>query len=197
MGTTIKGEDDWAIVGGTGHFEMARGVIRRKIHEKTADEEVQVLTVDGFCRVKLPTPQRMGPCDGNRGSAREIPGNKPQRLESISIRSSGAVDSISFSYYDEAGKISNSGRWGGGGGSDNPTFTFGPSEFVKEISGSIYDQYLSTLKIVTNLGRTYGPFGDSGPKPTRFSFTVPDDKTVVGFFAKSDKYLNAIGIYTV
>jgi hypothetical protein len=53
MGSTVEGEDDWAIVGGTGVFAMARGVIARKLISKDSQLAIQKLTIDGFCHRKV------------------------------------------------------------------------------------------------------------------------------------------------
>lgn len=57
MGATTDQEEsgEWAIVGGTGDFAMARGVIHRKVHQKMADGEVLELSIDAFCRMKVIT----------------------------------------------------------------------------------------------------------------------------------------------
>jgi len=76
------------------------------------------------------------------------------------------------------------------------TIKFCPTEFVKEIAGTFGDlDYLSELKIITNV-KTYGPFGCQGGK-SPFSYTVPEDKTVVGFFAECDDYIRKIGVCTI
>jgi hypothetical protein len=73
---------------------------------------------------------------------------------------------------------------------------FSPTEIVKEITGTVGDaDYLSQLKIVTNV-KTYGPFGPQDGK-SPFNFTVPEDKTVVGFFAQCDDYIRKIGVCTI
>ncbi|XP_044345964.1 uncharacterized protein [Triticum aestivum] len=53
MGATVEKEGEWAIVGGTGGFAMARGIIQRKVHEKRADGEILELTIDAFYRMKM------------------------------------------------------------------------------------------------------------------------------------------------
>jgi hypothetical protein len=53
MGPSIQGEGDWAIVGGTGVFAMARGVIERKLISQDSQRAITKLTVDGFCRRKV------------------------------------------------------------------------------------------------------------------------------------------------
>nr|XP_040258924.1 uncharacterized protein LOC120976149 [Aegilops tauschii subsp. strangulata] len=53
MGATVESDGEWAIVGGTGGFAMARGIIQRKVHEKRADGEILELTIDAFYRTKM------------------------------------------------------------------------------------------------------------------------------------------------
>jgi hypothetical protein len=60
--------------------------------------------------------------------------------------------------------------------------------------------------MITNT-RTYGPFGTFGSETDphfSFSFVVPQDETVVGFFAKASpngnnvgNYVTTIGVYTI
>ncbi|CAN6339995.1 unnamed protein product, partial [Urochloa humidicola] len=44
-----KGE--WAIVGGTGEFSMATGVIYKRLHKDTDEGNIVELTIHGFCPV--------------------------------------------------------------------------------------------------------------------------------------------------
>jgi hypothetical protein len=44
-------EGEWAIVGGTGEFKMATGVIYKKKHEQNSNGNIIQLTVHGFCPV--------------------------------------------------------------------------------------------------------------------------------------------------
>jgi hypothetical protein len=53
LGATVEEEGEWAIVGGTGDFAMARGIVQRKMVEKRADGETVELTIDVFCRMKV------------------------------------------------------------------------------------------------------------------------------------------------
>jgi len=74
-----------------------------------------------------------------------------------------------------------------------------PSEFVKEVSGTIgsYSQFnniIRTLAIVTNV-RTYGPFGNPRHGTAPFSIPVQNNSSIVGFFARGKLYLDAIGVY--
>jgi hypothetical protein len=50
MGISVE-EGEWAIVGGTGQFTMATGVIYKKFHEQTSDGNIIELTIHGFCPV--------------------------------------------------------------------------------------------------------------------------------------------------
>jgi hypothetical protein len=80
----------------------------------------------------------------------------------------------------------------------------GPDEIVKEVSGTIFNHFngvtaqtvVQSIKIVTN-EKTYGPYGrTTGGTP--FNANVPEGSSVVGFFGRTDnRYLNALGVYTV
>uniref|UniRef100_A0ACD5YBB4 Uncharacterized protein n=1 Tax=Avena sativa TaxID=4498 RepID=A0ACD5YBB4_AVESA len=59
MGATIGGKGEWAIVGGTGEFRMARGVIDRTFFDRTSDGEIMELTIEAFYRAKnIPAPTK-------------------------------------------------------------------------------------------------------------------------------------------
>ena len=66
---------------------------------------------------------------------------------------------------------------------------------MKEVSGTTGtfggDTVVTSLTFVTNV-RTYGPFG----KPSGAAFSVPlTDTSVVGFFVRAGRLVNAIGVY--
>ena len=71
-----------------------------------------------------------------------------------------------------------------------------PSEAVKGISGTVgfyrSCNVIASITFVTNV-RTYGPFGLGDGTP--FTIPIEDSNSVVGFFARSNTYLNAIGVY--
>jgi hypothetical protein len=83
------------------------------------------------------------------------------------------------------------------------TVHLGPKEFVTELSGTYQHEVRSnniaiySLKLVTNLGKTHGPFGTASIG-TGFSFSVPPNSRIVGFFGGSTGYaVNSIGAYTL
>ena len=47
-----EADNDWAIVGGTGEFAMARGIIRRRVYSITNSTLTHALTIEFFCRMK-------------------------------------------------------------------------------------------------------------------------------------------------
>jgi hypothetical protein len=53
MGITVGGKGEWAIVGGTGEFRMARGVIDRTYFDRTSDGEVMELSIEAYYRAKV------------------------------------------------------------------------------------------------------------------------------------------------
>ncbi|KAI4967235.1 jacalin-related lectin 10-like [Hordeum vulgare subsp. vulgare] len=198
MGISVE-EGEWAIVGGTGQFAMANGVIHKKLHEQRSDGNIIELTIHGFCPVLKSESllTKLGPWGGNGGGDKDILEAVPRRLESITVSSGSIVDSIKFSYVDQTGQKHNAGPWGGSGGNQN-TFVLGASEFMKEVSGTfgIYDKdrhnIITSLKFITNV-KTYGPFGEAKGTP----FTIPAQKnsSIVGFFGRSGIYLDALGVY--
>uniref|UniRef100_A0A0D9XAK4 Jacalin-type lectin domain-containing protein n=1 Tax=Leersia perrieri TaxID=77586 RepID=A0A0D9XAK4_9ORYZ len=127
----------------------------------------------------------------------------PRRLESVFINSGQVIDSLKFTYTGADGRVHTLGPWGGQGGfGENSEFTLDCGEFVTEVSGAIGtfadgQTVIRALKLVTNCGRTYGPFGDQDVKEEEFTCFSPAGRAVVAFHGRSGKYLNSIGTYTV
>ncbi|KAM3196156.1 hypothetical protein ACQJBY_072033 [Aegilops geniculata] len=197
-----EADNDWAIVGGTGEFAMARGIIRRRVYSITNSTLTHALTIEFFCHMTevVPSPTKRGTVGGNRGTLPREMEDKSQRLENVTIYHVGAVEGFQFSYVDEDGKIRTTDTWG----RVHPDplrkteIKFGPSEFVKKINGAQRggEGWLSRFEIVTT-HKTYGPFGADNGTPN-FSYTVPEDETVVGFFASTDNiFVTSIGVYTI
>ncbi|VAH98857.1 unnamed protein product [Triticum turgidum subsp. durum] len=46
-----EADNDWAIVGGTGEFAMARGIIRRRVYSITNNTLTHALTIEFFCHM--------------------------------------------------------------------------------------------------------------------------------------------------
>ncbi|RLN30499.1 protein GOS9-like [Panicum miliaceum] len=154
---------------------------------------------------------KIGPWGGSGGDPREIvaAGVAPHRLESVVIRCQEAVDAISFTYAGVDGTPRKAGPWGGSGGRKykasifffflgGKQVMFGATEVIKEVSGTYgpfggYAGIVRSLTFVTNLGK-HGPFGEPG-QGTPFSVPVQDGGRVVGFFARSDWLLDAVGVY--
>jgi hypothetical protein len=54
MGVSASTDTDvFAIVGGTGDFAMARGILTKKVHQRGVDTHIFELTVDGFCHMNV------------------------------------------------------------------------------------------------------------------------------------------------
>nr|CAB3462273.1 unnamed protein product [Digitaria exilis] len=202
MGIVVE-RGDWAIVGGTGEFAMATGVIYKRFHVQNSDGNIMELTIKGFCPLFNNSSQvtctqypvtKIGTWGGNGGSAQDIT-ELPKRLESVTIMSGDVIDSIKFSYIDQAGKKRTAGPWGGSGGHPH-TIDIGPSEIVKEMSGTFGTYHgatvITSLKLVTS-SRTFGPWGVE--KGTPFRVPVQSGSGIVGFFARGGKFLDAIGVH--
>ncbi|CAN6334076.1 unnamed protein product [Urochloa humidicola] len=198
MGVVVE-HGEWAIVGGTGELAMATGVIYKRLHENSHDGNVMELTIQGFCpRLKNPSvpcdAHKIGPWGGDGGSDEDIR-EPPKRLESITVKCGIVIDSITFTYVDQAGQKRTAGPWGGSGGSPH-TIHLAPSEFVKEISGT-YGNYhgatvITSLKIITNV-QSFGPWSTEIGTP--FSVPVQRGSGILGFFARAGKFLDALGVY--
>lgn len=211
MGDFRGNEGEWAIVGGTGEFAYAQGVIT---FNKTwsAQANVRELHVRALCLSFSKAPEtpcsrtprqssvtKIGPWGKISGEFLDVP-TTPQRLECVTIRHGVVIDSLAFSFVDQAGGQHNVGPWGGPCGDNKDTIKLGPSEIVTEVSGTIgvfgaanveYNA-ITSLTITTNV-RTYGPFGE--PQCTRFSVPVQDKSSIVGFFVCARKYVEALGVY--
>ncbi|KQJ89507.1 hypothetical protein BRADI_4g26112v3 [Brachypodium distachyon] len=137
-----------AIVGGTGEFAYAQGVI-------------------SFNKIQLA-----------EGNVREL--NTPERLETVTIRSGVVVDSLAFSFVDQAGGQHTVSPWG-----DHEGMT-------KTREDDIEYNVIASLTIVTNV-KPYGPFGI--PQSTHFSVPIQEGGSIVGFFACAGKYVEALGVY--
>lgn len=196
MGISVE-DGEWAIVGGTGQFAMATGVISKRFHEQRSEGNIIELTVHGFCPLLKGSTSlltKLGPWGGNGGGDHDVT-EAPRRLESITVRSGWIIDSIEFSYVDQAGQKRTAGPWGGQGGNRN-TIQLASSEFIKEVSGTVGAHegktIITSLKFVTN-EKKYGPFGrETG---THFTVPVQNNGSVVGFFGRGGIYLDAIGVY--
>jgi len=92
-------EDVFAIVGGTGDFAMARGILTKKVHQRGDDTVIFEITVDGYCHmnIQVPAPTRMGPWGAKDAPLRETEG-RSQRLESVTVYFNSVVSAIQFSY---------------------------------------------------------------------------------------------------
>ncbi|CAM0901448.1 unnamed protein product [Alopecurus aequalis] len=203
MHGVYRGNNDvvaqWAIVGGTGEFAFAQGVATYKYWRKDG------LNLREFnIRVRCPTlqiplvpisPNKEGPLGGKGGRDVDIP-SQPQRLESVTIRSGDLIDSLSFSYTDQAGMKQTAGPWGGPGGLEE-TITFGPTETLKKVFGTAGDfegdTVVTSLTLVSNV-KTYPAFVKATGTP---SFSLPqwDASVIVGFFGRAGFFLHAIGAY--
>ncbi|BAF29387.1 Os12g0199000 [Oryza sativa Japonica Group] len=152
MGIVVE-RGEWAIVGGTGQFAMANGVIFKKFHEQKQEGNIMELTIQGFCPV----------LKGSQLTLRDY-------IVNIMVLDINVLcplmkhlifDSISFIYLDQAGQKHRAGPWGGPGG-DPYMIEFGSSELLKEVSGTygLYEGWkvIRSIKFVTNK-KPYGPFG--------------------------------------
>jgi len=165
--TTVDDQGEWAIVGGTGDFARARGVIKRKVHQQVPDGEVLELTIDAYCHMKTtqlisapdsqttthlppPTLKKHGLWGNLGGSLYDIAPHVPSRLVSVSFYPAGSwVKSFQFSFIDQDGNKRTSDLFGFPDGFGNKTVELGPTEFLNEVSVRDFGGCLIDLKLVT------------------------------------------------
>ncbi|PUZ45478.1 hypothetical protein GQ55_8G226900 [Panicum hallii var. hallii] len=201
----IGDEGDWAVAGGTGEFVHAQGVCTYKRIQAISGGIMNELRIRVVCLTfpKQKPVQKIGPWGGNGGRAYELrDAELPQRLESLTIYAEDFIQSIAFSYTDQAGQKRTVGPWGGDDGkSDYPGIQFGPWERVKEIYGATgkyddgADTVVTSLTIVTNV-TTYGPYGRQSVGNTPFHVAPPSNHSLVGFYGRAgDEVVDQIGAY--
>ncbi|KAF2907045.1 hypothetical protein DAI22_12g066200 [Oryza sativa Japonica Group] len=103
MGIVVE-RGEWAIVGGTGQFAMANGVIFKKFHEQKQEGNIMELTIQGFCPVLKGSQSlvtKIGPCGGIDGGRAQDITAIPKRLESITIHSSWNQQEQVLSLYQQ------------------------------------------------------------------------------------------------
>ena len=77
----------------------------------------------------------------------------------------------------------------------------GESEVVTEVSGTVGNPYggtnklITSIKFVTNLNKTCGPWGDGKEKDAPFTIPVQPGSGIVGFFARGGEFVEAIAVY--
>ncbi|KAI5016856.1 hypothetical protein ZWY2020_037234 [Hordeum vulgare] len=189
--------DEWVIIGGTGEFAFAQGSVKYKqVVVDPAEIVVRELNICVLCTNKAMKriPYKDGPLGGKGGTTCDIT-EAPHRLESVTIQSSDAINSIMFSYTDQAGKKQMAGPWGGNHVLTH-TIPLAPTENVTKLFGTTGefqgDTVVTSLTFVTNVA-TYGPFGKT--KGTPFSIPKEEGDNVVGFFGRTGSLVNALGVY--
>uniref|UniRef100_A0A0E0BHZ0 Jacalin-type lectin domain-containing protein n=1 Tax=Oryza glumipatula TaxID=40148 RepID=A0A0E0BHZ0_9ORYZ len=122
---------------------------------------------------------------GGDGTSRDIV-EAPRDLISVQIKSKDTIDRLTFIYKNAKGR---------------QTFVLNANEHVTEVYGSVgpfplqnLPYTVNSITFVTSEGRTYGPWGTRGDNDT--DFNVPLEKgRIVGFYARGDKFISAIGFY--
>jgi len=198
LGTHVTAKDgQYAVVGGTGEFVGANGVVNVKIIEflDTTTGVIRELNIRFSCPCPNQSPvTKMGPWGGNGGTSFDIP-DLPRSIQSVTVRCGDVINSLAYSYVDKDGQKKNVGPWGGAGAL-SVTITLASSEIVKQVTGTTNiiggDTVVTSLAFVTNV-TTYGPFGKENGTP--FSSQVPDKSSIVGFYARAGGSVNAFGVY--
>jgi len=113
MGQSVVKEGEWAIVGGTGVFSMANGVIKRTLQRQRAEGDILELKIHGFTTI-LPIVVTKSELSGRKGKTQHDIKSTPLHLQSVTVRTSDRLNGLYFTYIDQVGKTHNEGLWGGG-----------------------------------------------------------------------------------
>ncbi|VAI26639.1 probable serine/threonine-protein kinase PBL6 [Triticum dicoccoides] len=166
-------------------LEQIETPIHRAIEEENEGEQEQ---------------EKYGPWGGNAGTAHDIEAASHQ-LHSVTILWGDVIDSFKFTYSDHSGHQHIVGPWGGTGGTFQTTIKLGPREFLTEISGKFgpyscsQSDVITSLKFVTN-EEEHGPFGLAGlAAGDPFRIKLESNWAIVGFFARAEGFVHAIGVY--
>ena len=134
-----------------------------------------------------------GPSCGQGGSAFSddaVP--EGARVVRINIRHGDYIDAIQTELIGVDGKMVTMPLHGGNGGT--PTdFTLDTGEYITDITGKC-GSYLDSLQIHTNK-RTSQVFGGPGGASS-YQYSVNGSSQIIGFFGRSGKYVDGIGIIT-
>ncbi|CAO2142330.1 unnamed protein product [Urochloa humidicola] len=199
---TVGDEGGLAVVSGTGEFAYARGVCAYKKIQAISGGTITELRISVVCLTfpKTDPVEKVGPWGGNGGTSYEIKDAElPQLLQTISIYADDVIESIEFSYTDEAGQVRTNGPWGGDEGKSvwDPIL-LSDSVTVKEIYGTTGnykgENVVTSLTIVTNV-KTHGPYGRQSPGNIPFHFAAPNGHRIVGFYGRVGDVVNQIGAY--
>ncbi|KAF6987097.1 hypothetical protein CFC21_004777 [Triticum aestivum] len=198
LGDFVGNNSEWAIVGGSGEFAYAQGVVVAKVIQTVPPTPGRTweLRISAFCLCipKAIPVTKMGPWGGDGGTSFDIT-ELPRSLQTVTIRCGDVINSVMFSYTDQTGQKKTAGPWGGDGAL-TATITLAPSEFIKQVLGTTGavggETIVTSLTLVSNV-TTYGPFGKANGTP--FSSQVPDGNNIGGFYARAGGSVNALGIY--
>ncbi|CAO2149670.1 unnamed protein product [Urochloa humidicola] len=198
---TVGDEGGLAVVGGTGEFAYARGVCAYKKIQAISGGTITELRISVVCLTipKTDPVEKVGSWGGNGGTAYEIQDTElPERLKTISIYANDVIESIEYTYTDQAGKERTNGPWGGDDGKSVWEPILLGSETVKEIYGTTGNYngqtVVPSLNIVTDV-KTYGPYGRQSVSNTTFQFAAPNNHSIVGFYGRGGDVVNQIGVY--
>ncbi|CAL5009263.1 unnamed protein product [Urochloa decumbens] len=188
-----ENDAEWAIVGGTGEFAYANGAVTVKVIQShnPATGRIFDLRIRAFC-LCIHEKTKMDPWEGF-----DIPEAEPPRcLQTVTVQYDDVINSIAFSYSNEAGEKKTAGPWGSHG-AHTSTIMLAPSEIIKQVLGTTStvgeDTVVTSLTLVSNL-TTYGPFGTTYGTP--FCSQAPEsNRSIAGFYARAGEAVNALGVY--
>lgn len=166
--------------------------MRRQSELELLEKQVTAI-FDDFKRIRFYNNIKIGGWGGNGGNKFDI-GRSASQITKIRLQAGRVVDHLEVSFLDDRNKVATCGA-GGKGGQFNE-FKLRSGEYINRMVGCVCEfddeTCISQLEFKTNIGTQHGPFGRANGR--KFSVPVMDGR-IVGFFGRSTKYLNEIGVY--
>ena len=137
---------------------------------------------------------QLGPSGGTGG---EPFSDSPGTINQIIVHHGAYVDGIEIGWNDGT-----TSKHGEGGGPNVDTFILNPDEHLTAIDGTIGNlpddggPYVVSIRFVVSTGNTVRRSAILGADhgTCAFQYTAPSNASIVGFFGRSGKYLDAIGV---
>ena len=123
--------------------------------------------------------------------------DSPGTINHIIVHHGAYVDAIEIGWRDGT-----TSKHGEGGGPNVDTFVLNPDEHLTAIDGTIGNlpddggPYVVSIRFVGEHREHSASVGNSrhGSRHVRVQYTAPPNASIVGFFGRSGKYLDAIGV---
>ncbi|XP_078167866.1 mannose/glucose-specific lectin-like [Carex rostrata] len=151
--------------------------------------------IDLGVHIQVPTISKSVLCGGSGGSARDVDDvSAISRIWDVKIRYDDTIHALSVGYVLNEYSYKETPLWGGETGKlAKIDLRYEDIKSVRGYVGYFGDIFtVRSLQLITNYGRSYGPYGKEEGTPFELSAF---DGRIIGFHGRSGEYLNGIGVY--